>query len=73
MPVSTMGNVANRCILYLKFTNERAEEASIPAPWTEINKAELIAPCRCSSSTAKLKSKSLGGGQEFSSPEDEMV
>jgi hypothetical protein len=42
--VSTMGNVANRRILYQQFTEGRAEEVGIvPAPWTEIDEAELIA------------------------------
>ncbi len=41
--VSTMGNVANRRILYQQFTEGGAEEAGIPALWTEIDEAELIA------------------------------
>jgi hypothetical protein len=43
VPVLTMGNVANRCILYQQFAEGGAEEAGIPASWTEIDKAELIA------------------------------
>ena len=43
MPVSTMGNVANRRILYQQFAEGVAEEVSVPAPWTEIDKAELVA------------------------------
>ena len=43
MPVSTMGNITNRCILYQQFAEEGAEEVSIPAPWMEIDKAKLIA------------------------------
>ena len=42
MPVSTMGNIANRRILYHQFAERGAEEAGIPALWTEINKTELI-------------------------------
>jgi hypothetical protein len=43
VPVLTMGNIANRRILYQQFTEGGAEEAGILASWTEINKAELIA------------------------------
>jgi hypothetical protein len=43
VPVLTMGNTANRCILYQQFAEGGAEEAGIPALWMEINKAELIA------------------------------
>ena len=43
VPTSTMGNVANRRILYQQFAEGVAEEASIPAPWTDIDEAELIA------------------------------
>ncbi len=43
VPVSTMGNIANRRILYQQFTEGGVEEAGIPALWMEINKAELIA------------------------------
>ena len=43
VPVLTMGNIANRQILYQQFSEGGVEEASIPALWTEINKAELIA------------------------------
>ena len=42
VPVSTMGNVANRRILYQQFTEGVAEEVSVPASWTEIDKAELV-------------------------------
>ncbi len=42
VPVLTMGNVANRRILYQQFTEGGTEEAGIPALWTEIDKAELI-------------------------------
>jgi hypothetical protein len=42
-PVSTMGNIANRCILYQQFTEGGAEEAGIPALWMEIDETELIA------------------------------
>jgi len=42
--VSTMGNIANRRILYQQFAKGGAEEVGIvPAPWAEINEAELIA------------------------------
>ena len=40
VPVSTMGNITNRCILYQQFAEEGVEEVSIPAPWMEIDKAE---------------------------------
>ena len=43
MRVSTMGNVANRRILYQQFAEGVAEEVSVPAPWTEIDEAELVA------------------------------
>ena len=40
---SKMGNVANRRLLYQQLTEgDVVEEASIPAPWTDINEAELI-------------------------------
>ncbi len=39
----TMGNVANRRILYHQFAERGAEEVGIPALWTEINETELIA------------------------------
>ncbi len=43
MLVSTMGKVVNRRILYQQFAEGGAEEVGIvPAPWTEIDKAELI-------------------------------
>ena len=38
VPVSTMGNVANRRILYHQFAEGGAEEAGIPASWTESTK-----------------------------------
>jgi hypothetical protein len=41
---SKMGNVANRQLLYQQFTDgDVVEEASIPALWTNIDEAELIA------------------------------
>jgi hypothetical protein len=44
VPMSTMGNVANRCILYQQFAEGGVEEVGIdPAPWMEINEVELIA------------------------------
>jgi hypothetical protein len=43
MPVSRMGNVANTRVLYQQFVEDGAEEASIPAPWTEVDQAELDA------------------------------
>ena len=43
MPVLTVGNVANKCILYQKFAEGGVEVAGIPALWTETGKAELIA------------------------------
>jgi hypothetical protein len=42
VPVSTIGNVANRCILYQQFAEGGVEEAGIPASWTKMDKAELI-------------------------------
>ena len=42
VPVLTMRNVTNRCILSQQFAEGGVEEAGIPASWTEINKAELI-------------------------------
>ena len=38
-----MGPVANRHILYQQFAEGVAEEVSVPAPWTEIDEAELVA------------------------------
>jgi hypothetical protein len=38
--VSKIGNVANRRVLYQQFAEGGTEEASIPAPWTEIYQAE---------------------------------
>ena len=45
VPMSTMGNVANRRTLYQQFAEGGAEDkvGIIPAPWTEINEAKLIA------------------------------
>jgi hypothetical protein len=43
VPVSKMGNVANRQVLYQQFTEGDAEETSILAPWMEIDQAELNA------------------------------
>jgi hypothetical protein len=40
VPVSKMGNNANRRLIYQQFAEGGAEEASIPAPWTEIYQAE---------------------------------
>ena len=44
MPVSTMGNVADRRILYQQFAEGGAEYevGIVPAPWMEIDEAELI-------------------------------
>jgi hypothetical protein len=35
VPVSKMGNIANRHILYQQFAEGSVEEVSIPAPWME--------------------------------------
>ncbi len=43
VPVSKMGNSADRRILYQHFAEGGKEEVGIPASWTEINEAELIA------------------------------
>jgi hypothetical protein len=44
VPVLTMGNVMNRRSLYQQFAEGGAEEVGIvPAPWMEIDEAELIA------------------------------
>ena len=51
VPVSEMGNVANRRVLYQQFTDGGEEEeeeeeddaANIPAPWTDANEARLVA------------------------------
>jgi hypothetical protein len=43
VPVSKMGNVANRHILYQQFSEGGAEESSIPAPGMENNQIELNA------------------------------
>jgi hypothetical protein len=42
VPVSKMGNITNRHMLYQQFAGGE-EEASILAPWTEIDQAELDA------------------------------
>ena len=43
MATSKMGNVANRRLLYQQFAEgDVVEEVSIPAPWTDIDEAELI-------------------------------
>jgi hypothetical protein len=43
VPVSKMGNVANRRILHEQFAEGGAEEVSIPTPWMENNQIELNA------------------------------
>ena len=47
VPVSKMGNVANRRVLYQQFADGGEEEeddaANIPAPWTDAGKARLVA------------------------------
>jgi hypothetical protein len=43
VPVSKMGNVANRRILHEQFLEGSMEEVSIPTPWTEHNQIELNA------------------------------
>ena len=44
VPVSNMGSVANRRVLYQQFADGvEEEEASIPAPWTDVDKAGLLA------------------------------
>jgi hypothetical protein len=46
VPVSKMGNVANRRVLYQQFTDggeEDEDDASIPAPWTDAGEAGLVA------------------------------
>jgi hypothetical protein len=46
VPVSKMGNVANRRVLYQQFADggeEEEDDASIPAPWTDANKTGLVA------------------------------
>jgi hypothetical protein len=43
VPVLTMGNIANRCILYQQFAEGGMKEEGILALWKEINKVELIA------------------------------
>jgi hypothetical protein len=46
VPVSKMGNVANRRVLYQQFADggeEEEDDASIPAPWTDADEAGLVA------------------------------
>jgi hypothetical protein len=46
VPVSKMGNVTNRWVLYQQFTyggEEEEDDASIPAPWTDADEAGLVA------------------------------
>ena len=46
VPVSKMGNVANRRVLYQQLADGREEEednASIPTPWTDADEAGLVA------------------------------
>jgi hypothetical protein len=46
VPVSKMGNVANRQVLYQQFADggeEEEDDASIPAPWTNADKTGLVA------------------------------
>jgi hypothetical protein len=46
VPVSKMGNVANRWVLYQQFADggeEEEDDASIPAPWTDADETGLVA------------------------------
>ncbi len=46
VPVSKMGNVPNRRVLYQQFAEEGGEEeddVSIPAPWKDADEAGLLA------------------------------
>jgi hypothetical protein len=46
VPVSKMGNVANRRVLYQQFTDggeEEEDDTSIPAPWMDADEAGLMA------------------------------
>jgi hypothetical protein len=43
VPVSKMGNVANRCILHKQFAEGGMEEVSIPTPWMKNDQIELNA------------------------------
>jgi hypothetical protein len=46
VPVSKMGNVVNRRVLYQQFADggeEKEDDASIPAPWTDANETGLVA------------------------------
>ena len=43
VPVSKIGNVANRCILHKQLAEGGVEEVSIPTPWMENDQIELNA------------------------------
>ena len=46
VPVSKIGNVANRRVLYQQFADggeEEEDDACISAPWTDANKVGLVA------------------------------
>jgi hypothetical protein len=46
VPVSKMGNVVNRRVLYQQFADgggEEEDDVSIAAPWTDANEAGLVA------------------------------
>ena len=69
VPVSTMGNVTNRHILYQQFAEGGAEEAGIRTLWTEINEAELIALrdapiAMCDTVTGGLRNRRRGTWSE---------
>jgi hypothetical protein len=53
---SKMGNVANSQLLYQQLAKGDLEEVSIPAPWTKIDKVELIAL-----RDAPIKIRRMGG------------
>jgi hypothetical protein len=45
VPVSKMGNVSNRWVLYQQFADggeEEEDDASIPTPWTDADEAGLV-------------------------------
>ena len=42
MVEQSLGSVNNRRILYQQFAEGVAEEVSVPAPWTESDKGELV-------------------------------